>query len=110
MNKYWLFLLVAALLNACANLLLKRSSIGTEGLGQYLSVFFLVGIALFGLNVVIYAKALQGIPVAFAYPVLVGLGFILVVFGAHFWFQEQITLQKLVGVSVILAGVVLVAK
>ncbi|MEM9003729.1 MAG: SMR family transporter [Cyanobacteria bacterium P01_F01_bin.86] len=110
MSKFWLLLIIAATLNAVANLLLKKSTLVGDGLEQYFSPFFIAGLALFGLNVVIYAKALQGIPVAVGYPVLVALGFIIVVLGANVWFMEQLTTMKIVGIMVILLGIGMVTS
>jgi len=48
--------------------------------------------------------------VSTSYPVLVGLTFVMVSVGAVLWFRESISLLKVVGMAVILAGIVLVTR
>jgi multidrug transporter EmrE-like cation transporter len=108
----WLLLLFAAVANAAANLLLKRSATGGtgEGVAQYLTSYFLVGVALFAVNVLLYAKALQGIAVSIAYPILVGVGAVIVVVGSGVVFKESVSAAQLLGIGFIVAGVALIGR
>ncbi len=45
-----------------------------------------------------------------SYPLLVSLTFALVTMGAAFFFHEQISLLKIVGLLVILGGIIIVAS
>lgn len=66
------------------------------------------GFALYGLGAVAWLAVLSRWDVSKAYP-LVGLGFALTVFVALFA-GEQVTVQRMVGVALICAGVALVAR
>ena len=44
------------------------------------------------------------------YPLLVSITFVLVTFGSVFFFGEHISLQKLIGMAVILGGIVAVSR
>ena len=106
-------LVLAAGLNSCiGNLLLKRSRFGPqEGLlAQFLSPWFVGGLFFYGINVVLFAKSLDHLPVARAYPVLAGFGFMLVACAGHFWFGERFTATHWIGLVTILAGIFLITR
>jgi multidrug transporter EmrE-like cation transporter len=109
----WL-LVVTAGFNTCAgNLLLKysRQVAPDPGLVSLLfSPYFIGGLFFYGLNVILFAKALDVLPVSSAYPVLAGLGFLLISCTAFLFFGEAITLPKVFGMLLIMAGVVLLAR
>lgn len=44
-------------------------------------------------------------PPGTAYPVMVGLIFVMVSIGAFFFFREPVSIRKVIGVAVILAGI-----
>ena len=126
MAKYIVALVVALLLNATANLMIKFGMRGMEadlagaGLmdGGVMGVIqlvlrnwiLLVGLGCFAANVVFYAYALQKMPISVAYPVMVTCGFAIIVIVAGFILHERLSLMQWVGVAAILIGVTLVAK
>jgi multidrug transporter EmrE-like cation transporter len=126
MLKYTIALLIALVLNASANLLIKfgMRSLGAElagapllddGLIGMLRLLLrnwplLLGLGCFALNVVFYAYALQRMPISIAYPVMVATGFAIIVTVAGWKLGESLTLAQWVGVAAILGGVALVAK
>jgi undecaprenyl phosphate-alpha-L-ara4N flippase subunit ArnE len=105
----WLLLLVATAANAAANLLIKRSAMEVPGMGlaQYTAPAFIAALVLFGFSVLVYAKALQSIPVSIAYPILVGLGMLLVVALSVPLLKESPSAHQLAGMALLLAGVYL---
>ncbi len=124
--KHAIALVVALLLNASANLMIKfgMRSMGLElagaspladgpiGLVKLLLRHWMVlaGLACFGLNVVFYAFALQKLPISIAYPIMVTTGFAIIVAVAGSMLGERLSATQWVGVVIILAGVALVAK
>jgi len=121
--KYSLALVVALLLNATANLVIKfgMKQIAEGGgvlargvLAGLVSVLtnplLVVGIFCFGLNLLFYMYALQKLPLSVAYPVMVTTGFAIIVTVAGLRLRERLTLAQWAGVGLILVGVWLVAS
>jgi len=69
-----------------------------------LSPYILSGLFLYGLATVLWLFILTKVPLSVAYP-LQSIAYIIAVFGAFFFFQEEITLWKILGVILIMAGV-----
>ncbi|MEO8537015.1 MAG: EamA family transporter [Betaproteobacteria bacterium] len=116
-----LFLLTGVLLNAAAQLLLKG---GTNRLGvitittaNWLSTltrmasegYFIAGLALYGISVVVWILGLSRVPVSIAYPLL-SLGYVVNAIAAHYLLGEALTAQRWLGIGFIIAGVYLVAR
>lgn len=126
MAKYAIALVVALLLNATANLLIKfgmraidldlqGTGLMADGLLGALKILLrhwtvLLGLACFAANVVFYAFALQKMPISVAYPIMVTSGFAIIVIVAGSMLHERLTLTQWAGVAAILLGVVLVAR
>ena len=71
---------------------------------------FIVGVLFYGLAAIVWFGALSMENLSTSYPMLVGATFILVAAGAVFVFQESVSWQKLMGMTMILAGIVVVAR
>jgi len=69
-----------------------------------ISPYIISGLILYGLATVLWLFILTKVPLSVAYP-LQSIAYVLAVFGAHIFFQEEITLWKILGVSLIVAGV-----
>jgi len=123
MTKEVLFLIIiAAFLTMAANLMMRHGLLrvggavlderGVPGLVWSLARqwTFVVGFLSYGLAAIVWFKVLSIAEVSSSYPILVGLTFILVTVGAVLWFRESINAIKILGIAVILAGIVLVAK
>ncbi len=126
MLKYVIALVVALVLNATANLLIKfgMRAIDLElggagalagGVGELVRLLVRhwvvpLGLACFAANVVFYAYALQKLPISMAYPVMVTTGFAIIVIVAGVVLRERLTAAQWVGVGAILLGVTLVAR
>jgi small multidrug resistance pump len=109
MMKY-LPLIVATLLNATANVCIKlgmkRLPEGAGLMAALMSPALWVGLVCFGLSLVGYAAALRKLDISFAYPVMVGFGFVIVTTAAVFLFDEKLTLTRASGIGLILAGII----
>ena len=117
-------LVVALVLNATANLLIKAGAraIEQQRVGEaavplvgalkaaMVSPWIIGGVICFGLNLAAYSYALTKLPVNWAYPIMVSAGYAIIVCGAAVWFSERLSPRQIVGVAVILAGVWIVAS
>jgi len=113
--------LSGVLLNAFAQLLLKA---GVRQLGQFdfsISNAWPIGSALatnpsiigglscYVVSVVVWILALSRVEVSIAYPML-SIGYVVNAGLAWFFFGEAVGPQRLIGIAVIIAGVIIVAK
>jgi multidrug transporter EmrE-like cation transporter len=114
-------LMLGVLLNAGAQLLLKA---GTNAVGHFeftsanlvpvgLKLAFephiLGGVACYVVSLVVWIMGLSRVPVSVAYPLL-SVGYVLNALAAWYLFGESLTMQKLVGIGFIIAGVFLVTR
>jgi multidrug transporter EmrE-like cation transporter len=114
-------ILTGVMLNAGAQLLLKAGARTLAGLpvsfadagvlaGRLIqSVPILGGLACYAVSVVVWILALSRVPVSIAYPML-SIGYVVNLVAAWALFAEQITLQRVAGIGVIVAGCWLVAR
>ncbi len=125
--KYIVALIIALVLNAAANLLMKigMKSVASAGgvlrdgpiaaVGTVLSnVPLMVGLVCFALNAAFYMYALQSkaLKISVAYPIMVGGGFALIAVAArlHPALSERLTWGQLAGVALVFAGITLIAS
>ena len=114
-------ILTGVMLNAVAQLLLKAGARTVAGLpvsfadagvlaGRLIhSGPIFGGLACYAVSVVVWILALSRVPVSVAYPML-SIGYVVNLLAARVLFAEQITLQRVAGVGVIVAGCWLVAR
>jgi multidrug transporter EmrE-like cation transporter len=108
-------------LNAGAQLLLKA---GTNAVGHFeftraniLPIAFRLatqppiigGLACYVISVAVWVIGLSRVDVSIAYPML-SLGYIVNAFAAWYLFGEVLSVQKLIGIGIILVGVVVLAR
>lgn len=115
----YLFLGVALVLNAAANLLVKYSALrhpGATGAGApvalqtYLTVPFAAGLICFGLNLLSYTQALKKLPLSLAYPIMVSLGYLIILVFSWFLFGEKLAPIRYAGAGLMLIGLWLLAR
>lgn len=121
-TQVFMFVLAAALLSVCANLTMRHGLVQAGGLsiqgdgvlGLVLRLAkqwtFVLGLAAYVIAALVWFRVLSIAEVSTSYPILVGLTFAMVSVGAVLWFRESINFLKIVGIAVILAGIVLVAR
>lgn len=100
----WVSLIGALFCSGFANALSKRAS-HLQGRPRMWGL--LVAIGCFGFGLILYALALTGIPLAIAYPVLIGGSVSLVTILAVLWFRERVSMRQGVGLTLILVGLLL---
>ncbi|MCA1494854.1 EamA family transporter [Ensifer sp. NBAIM29] len=115
MNAVPIILVFAAGLNSCiGNILLKwgRASLPANAgfADTFLSPGFVGGVAFYGINVVLFAKALDSMQVSVAYPILAGSGFAMLIIASHYFFGEPFHLHKWIGVALVLVGIIFLAR
>lgn len=111
MTSAWIWLSLAIVGSSGGNLLLKfASQRGTTGFETFLSVPFLVGAALFGGGLMCYMRALRTLPLAVAYPTVVGASILVISAMAMVFFKERLTTSYVFGVILIFAGLVLLTR
>ena len=121
--KYAIALVIALSLNATANLMIKfgmerskaagvTTADGAVAVGSALLTnwVLIAGLCCFALNVGFYAYALKGLPISVAYPIMVTVGFAIIVTVAGMYLHERLTPRQWIGVCLILVGVWLVAS
>lgn len=114
----YVYLGAALTLNACANVLIKYSmSRGVRPLfpiggaaAPFLSWSYLLALFCFAANLACYSMALKSLKISLAYPLMVSLGYLVILAFGWFLFGERLSVVQYVGVAVILAGVWLVAR
>ncbi len=109
----WGFLLIAALNNSIGSLLLKKSRLVASDpslLSLLFSPWFIAGLCVYGVNVVLFTKALEKLPVSQAYPVFSGLGFALIALAGNYFFGERFAFQQWVGLGFILCGIIIISR
>ena len=120
--RYGIALVIALSLNATANLMIKFGmerfkvagvtpadglvAVGTSLITNWVLI---LGLCCFALNVGFYAYALKALPISVAYPIMVTLGFAIIVTVAGMYLHERLTAAQWIGVCFILVGVWLVA-
>jgi multidrug transporter EmrE-like cation transporter len=109
---HWLLLTLAIVANALGNLMLKVFSQRTEDNSflVYLSPWFVAGILFFLVNLMLYAKALRGLPQNIAYPVMVSGTVLIVMTASVIWFSERLQLTAIAGAVLIIAGIALLTQ
>ncbi len=121
MNRYLGLILSGVLLNAMAQLALKKGmmdighfSFSLEnlvpiGIKAALSPFVLLGLLCYVVSLVIWLMVLSRVEVSYAYPLL-SVGYIVTAFAGKLFFNEAIGPVRWAGILVICAGVYLVTR
>jgi multidrug transporter EmrE-like cation transporter len=117
----FMLLMMGVLLNAVAQLLLKggtnRLGVITLNADNWASTltrmagegYFIAGVALYGVSLIVWILGLSRVPVSVAYPML-SIGYIINALAAHYLFGEAVTTARWLGIGFIVIGVYLVAR
>ena len=121
MNRYIPLILTGVLLNAAAQLALKKgmSSIGhfqfsienmvPIALRVAVNPFVLAGLVCYVVSVVVWLLVLSRVEVSYAYPLL-SIGYIVTAFAGKYFFNEALTPVRWAGIIVICFGVYLITR
>lgn len=108
----WLLVGAGALSTGVANVLLKQSRlVATDPgfLSLVTSPWFVGAIVLYCLDLVLFAKALERLPVSIALPVFFGIMFGSVAILSNVFLAERLAFNHLVALGLISAGIVIMA-
>lgn len=115
-------IIIAALMTASGNLLMREGVGRAGGLSLTPSIFlhemrnlllqpwFDAGVILYGLASIIWFAIVSTEDLSSSYPLLVSITFILVTVGATTLFREPLPWQKVLGIAIILGGIVTVSN
>ena len=115
-------LLITCICTVSGNLLLRAGVLRAGGFGgasgtlasQLLRLAleprFVTGFCLYGISALVWFAVISVENLSTSYPVLVSLTFMLVTLGSVLFFGERISTQKVIGLAIILAGVLLVSR
>ena len=112
-NIAWLLVATAGLLSTAGNICLKKASVAARGsdfIGLIFQPYFIGGMFFYGINVILFATALQHLAVSKAYPVLAAIGFSTLSIVAAIVFRENLSIPNYVGLLLIIGGIALVAR
>jgi len=118
--KNLLLILINVFLNAAAQLLMRHGMLiigRVEFNRNFLpaipkiasSLWVWSSLLCYGVSAVVWMVVLSRVDVSFSYP-FVALGFVIVSIAGYFLFQEQITVARIIGMVLIVAGILFIAK
>lgn len=111
----WILVLIGAVLNALASVFIKMAVTPPRqfpSLRDPFAVFFnwplLVGLCCFGATFLLYAAALQRLPLSVASPVLTSSSIAITTLFSVVLFHEIVSWNLLVGIGLIVTGVIFI--
>jgi len=122
MSRGLLLLILSSLCTVAANLLMRAGILRSGGfslsfdrlreqvVALSLEPMFVSGVILYGVGAIVWFRILSTENLSVSYPLMVSLTFVMVTLGACYFFDERMSLQKILGVSIILAGFILTAR
>ncbi|MHB1676740.1 MAG: SMR family transporter [Sulfuriferula sp.] len=117
----WILILSAVMLNSAAQLLLKA---GTNCVGAFAfnagnilpiglklatEPHIIGGLLCYVISVVVWIMVLSRVEVGVAYP-MVSIGYVITALAAAWLFGETLTMERIVGIGVIILGVFLITR
>lgn len=107
----FIFIVLASIANALASIFLVLNT-DTSASHSSISVtrYFLLAIAFFGVNFLLYSKALEKIDVSVAYPLLVVISIAIIYAFSIYYYDKQVSYLQIFGSVLIAAGLYLVLR
>ncbi len=121
MNKYIPLILFGVLLNAAAQIVLKKGMIEIGqfsftldnllpiGIKVIMSPFVMLGIVFYVVSLAVWLMVLSRVDVSYAYPLL-SVGYIVAAFAGRYFFNEPLGPVRWAGIIVICVGVFLITR
>ncbi len=121
MNKYIPLILFGVLLNAAAQIVLKKGMIEIGqfsftldnllpiGIKVIMSPFVILGIVFYVVSLAVWLMVLSRVDVSYAYPLL-SVGYIVAAFAGRYFFNEPLGPVRWAGIIVICVGVFLITR
>jgi len=116
----YIFLVIALILNASANILMKLGASRipvnikelsfTEIITSIITNYFIIiGIIVFAFNVIFYIASLSKLNLSIAYPIMTAGGFLIISTFSFYYFKEPLTSVQIIGIILMAIGITLVA-
>jgi drug/metabolite transporter (DMT)-like permease len=115
----FLILAISILLAVAGQLLMKKGMLlfGTFPVSQllykiipmFLNPYVFFGLACFGMSAIFWLVVLSRLELSLVYP-MVSVAYILVALASWFFFKENVTLMRWMGIAVIVLGVFLISR
>lgn len=116
-----ILMLLAILLNVCGHIFLKAGMNKVGAINPLLLIlnftkvffttpFVLLGIFSYVASVALYMVVLSRTHLSFAYPLMMSIGYVLIVFFSWQVFKEPFSVYKWIGMGLIFIGVLLIGK
>jgi multidrug transporter EmrE-like cation transporter len=112
----YVFLILALILNAIANILMK---IGSKNIHFFKEINFFdaiiknyilfFGLCLFAVNIIFYTISLSKINLSIAYPISAGGGFLIISIISFLYLKEPISILQILGMFLVLSGITLIS-
>jgi multidrug transporter EmrE-like cation transporter len=113
LESAWLLVTFSALSSSMGTILLKQSrlaAIDSSFLTSIASPLFIHALIFYSTGLLLYARALDSLPISAVVPVSQGVGFILVTLLSCWFFREKITFDWVFATSLILGGIVVLTR
>jgi len=120
-NRYIPLILLGVLLNAAAQLVLKKGMVDIGrfsfsmdnlipiGMRVVTSPFVMLGVVFYVVSLAVWLMVLSRVDVSYAYPML-SIGYIVAALAGKYLFQEPLGLVRWAGIAVICLGVFLITR
>ncbi len=111
-NGFFWLILLAVVFRSLAAIFAKNAALTSTGqglTGLLFNIWLLAELVVLGCQAVTWSVVLRHFSLPFAYPFM-SLVFVVNLFSARFLFQETVTIQHMVGVAVIMAGIVVICS
>ncbi len=114
----FLLLLLTAICMAVANVLMKDGIAQAGGFSPSISALFsllrqpklVAGLLLSGIAALMWFRILATQKLSSCYPLFVSLTYLLITVGAFYFLHEKISVQKLLGLAILVVGITTVAR
>lgn len=120
--SYIQLLVISVICNVTANIFLKngvnkiggisfsQSHLVSDFLKVVFNPFIIGGLALYGFSFVIWLRVLTISDLSKSYPIFVTFVFILTTIGSVIFLKESVSLMRVAGIAILIAGVFIVAR
>ncbi|MFO1152830.1 MAG: SMR family transporter [Rhodospirillales bacterium] len=110
-TQAWVLMAIAIVLLNAGNLLLESTFKHRQvSLLMFFDVGFVAAIVCLGASFFVYVKALATLPLAVAYPVMVGISLIIVAVVGWLWLDVPLDARQMAGIGTVFAGVTLISR
>lgn len=117
-----MLIFVAASMMSAASLMLRGSIDAVGGFADNIATIhqdifalllqpiFIIGVILYGGGTLLWMRVLSTEPISVGYPILMSFAFVTITLGAAAFFNEPITVQRVIGMAIIVTGVIIASN